>query len=140
VLGPQPQHRPAGGQDRHTTTAGQQPVQVASDLQHLLQVVEDEQPGAVAELLDQGLQRRVCPRQVDPDRPGDAGQDQLRLGGPGQGDEHGAGTEPVTQTLAHRHRQTGLANPARPGQGHQPHLGLREQAGDLVDGVLPPHQ
>jgi hypothetical protein len=35
-LGPQPQHRTAGGQDRHAGTAAQQFTEVAGDLDHLL--------------------------------------------------------------------------------------------------------
>jgi hypothetical protein len=93
LFGAQPQHRSAGGKDRHPATAGQQLLQVAGDPQHLLQVVEDEQPGAVAELLDQGLQGGVGPGQVDPHRPGDAGQDLLGPGHPNQRDEDHAGVQ-----------------------------------------------
>ena len=88
-LGPQPQHRAAGGHDDHAGAAGQQLVQVAGGAGDLLQVVQDEQPGAVAQLLGQGLQRRARPGQVGAHRPADAAHHQLRLGDPGQRDEHG---------------------------------------------------
>ena len=68
-------------------TAGQQRVDVAGRVDHLLQVVEDQQPPVVAEVLDQGLQRRARPGQLDPHRPGDARQHQLGLGDRGQRDE-----------------------------------------------------
>ena len=122
-LGAQPQHRAAGGQDRHPRAAGQQLAQVGGDLDHLLQVVQDQQPRAVAERLGQRLQRRRPPGQVGARRPADGGQDQPRVGDRVQRHEHGARAEPVPQPLAHRHRQPGLADPARPGQRHQPHPG-----------------
>ena len=114
-LGPQLQHRAAGGQDRHAGTAGQQLVEVAGGVDHLLQVVEDQQPPVVAELLDQGLQRRVRPRQVGADRPGDAGQDQLGLGHRRQRDEHDARGEAVTQPVRRRRSPAGScrSHPAR---------------------------
>ncbi len=40
----------------------------------------------------------------------------------------------------HRHRQPGLADPARAGQRHQPHLGPGQQAGHFADGLIPPDQ
>ena len=52
---------------------------------------------------------------------GRGGQHQPRVGDRVQRHEHGARTEPITQPLAYRHRQPGLADPARPGQRHQPH-------------------
>jgi hypothetical protein len=63
-LGPQSQHRPAGGQDRHARAAGQQLAQVTGDLDDLLQVVQDEQPGVIAKLLGQRLDRRAGLAQV----------------------------------------------------------------------------
>ena len=119
--------------------AGQQLPEVAGDIEHLLQVVQDEQPAAAVKLLDQDLQGRVRPRQAGPHRPGDAGQDLLAPGGRFQRDEHDL-IEAVTQPFADGQRQAGLADPPRSGEGHQPHLGPAQQPGDLVDGLLPPHQ
>ena len=121
--------------------AGQQLVEVAGGLDHLLQVVEDEQPAAVAELLDQGLQRRARPRQVGPHRPGDAGQDHApaRVTA-ASGTNTVPAVEAVAQPLADGQRQPGLADAARPGEGDQPHVGPLEQVGHLVDGLLPPDQ
>ena len=126
--------------DDHAGAVGQQLVQVAGGAGDLLQVVQDEQPGAVPQLLGQGLQRRARPGQVGAHRPADAAHDQLRRGDPGQRDEHGAGTEAATCPFAHGQRQPGLADPARPGQRHQPHPRPGEQAGQLADGLLPPDQ
>src|SRR5262249_32137776 len=75
--GPRPQPRAAGGKNRHATTAAQQLIEVTAGLDHLLQVVEDEQPRIVAEKLDEELER-FRPRHVAPDRPANAGQDQPR--------------------------------------------------------------
>jgi hypothetical protein len=36
--------------------------------------------------------------------------------------------------------QAGLADPTRPGEGHQPRIGRRKQVCDLVDGLLASHQ
>ena len=80
------------------------------------------------------------PRQVGARGPADGGQDLPRVGDRIQRHEHGARAEPVSQPLAHRHRQPGLADPARPGQRHQPHLRTLDQPGHLVDGPLPPQQ
>ncbi len=107
---------------------------------HLLEVVEDEQPAVVAEELDQGLQRRPRPGQLDPDRPGDARQHQLRSGDRGQRHERGPRPEAVGQPLAHRDGQPGLADPTQPGEGHQAHVGPTDQTGHLVDGLRPPDQ
>ena len=139
-LGPQPEHRTAGGQDRQLRAAGQQLAQVGRDLDHLLQVVQDQQPGAVAERLGQRLCRRARPRQVGARRPADGGQHQPGIGDRLQRHEHGARAEPAPQQLAYRHREPGLADPARPGQRHQPHPGLPEQIGHLADRPLPPEQ
>ena len=46
----------------------------------------------------------------------------------------------ITQPLAHRHREPGLPDPARPGQRHQPHPRLLNQPGHLRDGLLTPEQ
>ena len=119
--------------------AGQQLPEVAGDPEHLLQVVQDEQPAAAVQLLDQDLQRRVRPGQVGPHRPGEAGQDLLGPGGRFQRDEHDP-IEAVTQLFADGQGQAGFADSPRSGEGHQPHLGPAQQPGDLVDGLLPPHQ
>jgi hypothetical protein len=71
------------------TTAGQQRVEVAGGSDHLLQVVEDEQPLVVTEVLGQGLKRRAR-AQLSPHRPGDARQHQLRLGDRRQRNERGS--------------------------------------------------
>jgi hypothetical protein len=65
----------------HAAAAGQQLLQIIGHLEHLLQVVEDEQPAVIAQPLSQRLKRRAGPCQVDTYRPGDAGQDLL---GPGR--------------------------------------------------------
>ena len=137
-LGAQPQHPAAGRQDRHARAAGQQLVQLTGDVDDLLQVVQDQQPAAVAELLGQGLKRRARPRQVDAHRPGDAAKGQLGPGDPGQRDEHDARSEAVTQAFGHGHRQAGLADPTRPAEGHQP--GPVQQPPDLGDLLLPAHE
>jgi hypothetical protein len=54
--------------------------------------------------------------------------------------EHHAGAEPIAQPLARRLREPGLADPARAGQRHKPHLRTLNQSGDLIDGPLPAEQ
>jgi hypothetical protein len=119
--------------------AGQQLPEVAGGIEHLLQVVQDEQPAAVAQLLDQDLQGRGRALQASPHRPGNASQDLLGPGSRFQRDEHDL-IEAVPQQFAGGQCQAGLADPPRPGEGHQPHPGPAQQPGDLVDGLLPPHQ
>ena len=80
------------------------------------------------------------PRQVGPRHPADGGQDQPGVGDRVQRHEHRARAEAITQPLAHRHRQPGLADPARAGQRHQPHPRTLNQPGHLIDGPLPPQQ
>jgi hypothetical protein len=46
---------------------------------------------------------------------------------PRQRHEHCARSEAASYALGHRHRQAGLADPTRPGEGHQPHLGPPQQ-------------
>jgi hypothetical protein len=139
-LRPQPQHRPAGRQDRHPGAAGQQLAQVAGRIQHLLQVVQDEQPAVVPQLLHQRLKRRVRPSKVGPHCPADAGQDLLGLGDCRQRHEHDIGIEAVSHALGCGCHQAGLTDPTGPGQGHQPHVGSVEQTRHLADGLLPPDQ
>ena len=69
LLRAQPQHRQAGRQDRHAGTGGQQQAEVASGVDDVLEVVEDQQPPAVAEPLDEGLQGRGRSRAVEPHFP-----------------------------------------------------------------------
>jgi hypothetical protein len=119
--------------------ADQQLPDVACDIEHLLQVVQDEQPAAVAQPLDQDLQGRVRPRQAGPHRPSDAGQDLLGPRGRVQRDEYDP-IKAVKQQFTDGQCQAGLADSPRPGEGHQPHLWSTQQPSDLVDGLLPPHQ
>ena len=79
-------------------------------------------------------------RQIGPRRPADGGRDQPGVVDRLQRHEHRACAEPVTQPLAHRHRQAGLADPARAGQRHEPHFRTLNQPGNLIDCPLPPQQ
>ena len=71
-------------------------------------------------------------------RGGDGRQDEVGVADRGQRDEHDARSEAVTQAFGHGHRQAGLADPARPAEGHQP--GPVQQPPDLGDLLLPAHQ
>jgi len=138
LFGSQPQRRAAGRQHRQPGAAGQQLLQVPGHLQHLLQVVQHQQPAAVAQLLGQRLQQRACPPKLGPHRPGDAGQDQLGLCNRRQRHEHHPGVEAATHALGYGQGQPGLADPTRPVEGDQP--GPVEEAGDLGDLLLPAHE
>src|SRR5689334_13072814 len=46
----------------------------------------------------------------------------------------------ATNPFTHGQRQPGLADPARPGQRHQPHPRLAEETGQFTHGLLPPDQ
>ena len=96
-------------------------AQAGGGLDHLLQIVQDQQPRAVAERLGQDLHGRARPRQVGPGHPADGGRDQPGVGDRVQRHEYRARAEAIMQPLAHRHCQPGLADPARAGQRDQPH-------------------
>ena len=57
TLGPELQRRPAARQDRDAGAAGQELVEVARGLDHVLEVVEYEQPVTVAQVLDEVTER-----------------------------------------------------------------------------------
>ena len=105
---------------------------MGSDAQRLLEVVEYQQPRIVAELCDDGVQRR-SPSQVGAHLSADRGEDHLRLCDRLQRDEHGAGTEAIAEALANGHREPGLADSAWPRQCHQPDVGAQEDADHLFD-------
>ena len=119
---------------------GQQLVEVARGVDQVLQVVEYEQPLAVAEVVDQGLQRNVSARQLGPGGHSDPGHDELGLGYRRQRHEDGAGAEVLPQPLADRDREPRLPDPTRPGERDQTHVAAQDQAGHVVDGLVPADQ
>jgi hypothetical protein len=136
----QPEHDQAGRQDRQPGTAGQQLVEVACGVDQVLQVVEYEQPLAIAEVVDQGLKGSVPTRQVCPRGPADVAQHHLGPRDGRQRNEHGAVAEVLAQPLADRDREPRLADPTRARERDQPHVAPHDQIGDLVDGLLPTDQ
>ena len=141
-LGPQPQHRPAGRQDRHAPGSGPAARRgrgrrstTCSRLSRISShavVAERARPGPPAASPSRA-------RSAPTARPTPASTSSGSVTA-ASGTNAVPRTEAVTQPLAHRHRQPGLADPARPGQRHQPHVRALDQPGHLVDGLLPPDQ
>jgi hypothetical protein len=131
-LGPQPQHRAARGQQRDAGAAGQQLAQVTGGVDHLLQVVQDQQPPVLTQLLGQGLQRRVGPRQVGRPPPGRCRPGPARAGWP----------PPVGRTrLPQRSGRPRVRPPPAPAASCRPHPARSGSPGpprDAPAGPRPP--
>jgi hypothetical protein len=93
----------------------------------LLEVVEHEEQGAVAELLRQRIEQ--CGARVgDAERSGDSRQEQVRLEHAGEVDEDCSAREDRRQLLGHGEREASLPRPAGADEGDEP--GLRAQQRD----------
>ena len=62
ALGSQLQRRPAAREDDHQGQTRQQVVELERRVDHVLEVVEDQEPGGVAEVLDQQVEQGVPTR------------------------------------------------------------------------------
>lgn len=105
---------------------------------HLLEVVEDEEDVALADLVRHEVDGRAGRVVHQPQRPGDRRRDQIRVADRLQGDE----PHPVRMALRGRRRdlerEPGLAGPAGSGERQQP--GALEQGGGLGDLPLAPDE
>ena len=139
-LGPQPQHRPAGGQDRHARAAGQQLVEVAGDVRAPAPGCRGSSSHAtVAEPLDQ---RRAAASGVPPGRPPPLGRSR-----PGPARARRPPPAERTRCRASKRSRHAARQPPRPaGSCRLPPgpvsvtsrtSGLWMQAGYLFDGLLP---
>ena len=96
-------------------------VELGSDGDNLLEVVEHEQRRVVGEVLDQDIEWRPCALDHCSDRRDDPGQHQLRNVDRGERHEHGPRRRrSLLQRFGHGDRQPRLADAARTGQRHEP--------------------
>ncbi len=124
----QVQHDPAGDEDLQTGAAGQEVIERGGGLDHLLQVVQDEQRLARAqmrrELLDQGPVARVA----QAERLGHRRHDESGIADRLQRDEADAVGEPVLRLTGDFEGEAGLADAARPDQDDERDLVAEQQA------------
>ena len=101
---------------------------VAGGLEHLLEVVEDDDHRATAEIGDQGIDRGALRPVEQADPMGDRRGDLRRIGHVGEGHEPGTVRVPRRELSGGFDGQARLADAAGPGQGDQP--GRAGQLGD----------
>ncbi len=107
---------------------------------HVLEVVQDQQDAPRLQNARQALQERPVTRLGDLERPGDGRQDQGRVGGRGKRDEAHPVGEGVGDVRRDLEGEAGLADPARTSQSQEADVRPTEQAADLLDLLLPPHE
>jgi hypothetical protein len=140
VLGPQAERGTARDESGEPGGPVEQVCHERSGIDHLLEVVEGEEELLVGQVLAHGVGDRLATAVEEPERLGDGPADRIGLGHRGERHPSGAVGEPVGHPLDHRQGDPGLADPAGPGQGHQPHGGPEECVCHLVDLVLPTDQ
>jgi hypothetical protein len=115
---------PAGGEDPDALGAVQQGGgEPGARGGEVLAVVDDEQQPPVADLLDEGVERRLGGVVVQAQRVGGGQRDERRVVQPGQVDEAHAVREGPPDPGRDARGEPGLADAARPGQRHQPCAG-----------------
>ena len=136
ILARESQHDPAGGEDLQPSAVGQQRRDVGRGPDHLLEVVQDEQHLARAQLRHELLRQRTGARVAEAEGPGDRRQDELRVAQRGQFDEADAGGERRSNLLRDPEGEAGLADPSRAGQGDERDVVAEQEVTDGVDLVL----
>jgi hypothetical protein len=140
ALGPQAEHRAAGGQHLELGAAGQQLVEARRQSGDLLEVVQHQQCRGPLEVLDQDVERWAGPLHRGANLGDDAQERRVGLIDRRQRHEHGARPVVGAEGLAGGDGQPGLADAAGAGEGDQADGGIPEQRGDRGDVVLPPDQ
>jgi hypothetical protein len=140
VLAEQAQHGPGGHQHLHPGRGREQLADEARPGHHLLEVVQHEQAGAVAEVVADDRGGVAAGDVVQVEGVGDGGGDPGRVAHRGQGDEVDAVREPGQQAAGGLQREARLARPAGAGEGDQPHVVVAEQLGDRAQVRLAPDE
>ena len=139
-LGAQPKHRAARGEDLEPPAAREELVELGGDTHDLFEVVQHEQGRRFTQMLDHDVESPPRAFDAGADGGGDAREHELRLGYGSEGHEHCSLRVPVLQSLGHGDGQSGLADPARAGEGDEPHLRRRQQGRDGGDVRLAPYE
>ena len=110
----------------------EEPGHLVNRRQQVFEIVEHEQAALAAE----GVGDRALDGQGDAcilaDLPRDGRGRRRRFPDPGEGDEPDS-LEGGLERPGHPQGEAGLADPARPGQGDEPHVGALQQAADGID-------
>ena len=119
LLAAHPEQDPAGA-EHGCRRSGQQRADLRRGLDHLLDVVEDEQQAAAAECPGELLGERPITGVADAERVRDRREHEAGLQYGREVDEHHAVGECGLHLACRRHREPALAYPAGAGDGHEP--------------------
>ena len=112
-----PQRCAAGDQHLQRRAGGKEVDDERSAVEHLLQVIEQEQSDVVPKLRDEALEKRALARLAHAERACNDRRDQSRIGDGSQRGEGDAVQEGVAESCRRRQRETGFADTAGAGQG-----------------------
>ena len=134
-----PERSAARDEQLHAGCAGQQLAQERGSVEHVLEVVEQQQRLPLAQVLDKRLPRRVSRPFLDPELVGDRPRDEYRVGDAAELDQHGA-CGPAFGNAGHLERQARLPRSGGTSQRQQPHLLAAQKRPDLPQLTRPPHE
>ncbi len=101
-------------------------------VRHVLEIVQHQQHGPIAQRRPEPVDRRPVARLPHPDHPGHGRQDEVRLDERRQGHEPGVPRERRRDLLGHAQGEAGLADAAGAGQGQEAHVGAAQQLDSRV--------
>ena len=120
ALARDPQAFTAGGEHRHARAVPHDlGHQLGGPVEHVLAVVEHEQQGPAAQVLDERLLDRQQRTLLHAQRRGDGVPDRAAVGERRELAQPAAVGEAVALAVGDLDREAGLADPADPGEGHQ---------------------
>ena len=139
ALARDPQAFTAGGEHRHARAVPHDlGHQLRGPVEHVLAVVEHEQQGPAAQVLDERLLDREQRTLLHAQRRGDGVPDRAAVGERRELAQPAAVGEAVALAVGDLDREAGLADPADPGEGHQGRGPQRRPRTGHV--VVPAHQ
>ena len=140
LLTADPQYHPAGHQHPQARRRLEQVRDHGRGVQHLLEVIQNDQHVPVGQTPFQGVQRPLLALSHQAERRGDRVGHERRITDRGQVDERRAVGPLPPGAPGHRQRQPRLTRPARPGQHHQPAPRRGQHLGYLLHVAVPVHQ
>jgi len=108
-------------------TAGQQSRDVPGSHTYLFKVVEDEQEPALAQIVDEQIERRPSAVFLQVERACDGWQDEIRIAHRGQKNESSAIGKFRRCLLGNTNGQTRLADPTGSGHGEETRAAIEEE-------------
>ena len=139
MLAGQAQRRPTCDQHLQCRTGFEQLGHQCRRVHHLLEPIQQEQQLAVLQVQLDPLERRPLASVAHAEEPRDHRRDERRIVDRRQGDKAHVVGEVVPLLTGDLDRQAGLPDPARTGEGQEPHFAATEQIERLRDLVLPPN-